>query len=64
LAAKEANLQEILVTGCPIPGYRGLRFGLPAKARLLSAWLEDRPDVILNFTPIFTPTAATMALPG
>jgi glycosyltransferase involved in cell wall biosynthesis len=46
LAAKEANLREILVAGCPIPGYRGLRFGLPAKARLLYAWLEDRPDVI------------------
>lgn len=46
LPATEANLREALVAGCPIPGYRGLRFGLPAKARLLEAWCADRPDVI------------------
>lgn len=46
LPATEANLREVLVAGCPIPGYRGLRFGLPAKARLLEAWCADRPDVI------------------
>ena len=46
LPAAETGLREVLVAGCPIPGYRGLRFGLPAKARLLQAWREDRPDVI------------------
>ncbi|TBR15334.1 glycosyltransferase family 4 protein [Rugosibacter aromaticivorans] len=46
IPAAEANLREVLVAGCPIPGYRGLHFGLPAKARLLNAWREDRPDVI------------------
>jgi len=46
LPATETRLREVLVAGCPIPGYRGLRFGLPAKARLLKAWREDRPDVI------------------
>ncbi len=44
--AAETNLREILVAGCPIPGYRGLRFGLPSKARLLDVWREDRPDII------------------
>ncbi len=46
LPATEANLREVLVAGCPIPGYRGLRFGLPAKAHLLDAWRADPPDVI------------------
>ncbi|MDO9271981.1 MAG: glycosyltransferase family 1 protein [Rugosibacter sp.] len=46
LPATETNLCEVLVAGCPIPGYRGLRFGLPAKTRLLNAWRADRPDVI------------------
>jgi glycosyltransferase involved in cell wall biosynthesis len=46
LPAAETSLREVLVAGCPIPGYRGLRFGLPAKSRLLKAWREDRPDVI------------------
>lgn len=46
LPATETNLREVLVAGCPIPGYRGLRFGLPAKARLLKAWRADRPHII------------------
>ncbi len=46
LPAAETDLREVLVAGCPIPGYHGLRFGLPAKSRLLKAWREDRPDII------------------
>ncbi|PKO84260.1 MAG: glycoside hydrolase [Betaproteobacteria bacterium HGW-Betaproteobacteria-11] len=46
IPAVEPGLAEILVGGCPIPGYHGLRFGLPSKARLLDAWQIDRPDVV------------------
>lgn len=46
IPATETNLTEILVGGCPLPGYRGLRFGLPSKARLLDAWRSDRPNII------------------
>lgn len=46
IPATEENLTEILVGGCPLPGYRDLRFGLPSKSRLLEAWRSDRPDII------------------
>lgn len=46
LPACEPDLREILVSGLPLPGYRGLRCGLPAKTRLLAAWRQDRPDVV------------------
>lgn len=35
-----------LVPGLPIPGYRGLRFGLPVFWRLRHAWHRSRPDVV------------------
>lgn len=35
-----------LATGLPIPGYRELRFGLPARAALTAAWSARRPDII------------------
>jgi glycosyltransferase involved in cell wall biosynthesis len=34
-----------LVPGLPIPGYRGLRFGLPVYGRLHRLWQGCRPDV-------------------
>jgi len=37
---------ETLVPGLPIPGYRGLRFGLPVFARLRRLWQAQRPDLI------------------
>ena len=37
---------ETLVPGLPIPGYRGLRFGLPVFARLRRLWQVERPDLI------------------
>ena len=45
-AGNITDLNEVLVAGCPIPGYRGLRFGLPARRRLVEQWRADRPDVI------------------
>jgi glycosyltransferase involved in cell wall biosynthesis len=39
------RVRECLVAGLPLPGYRGLRFGLPAYWRLRRLWAEDRPDI-------------------
>lgn len=36
---------ETLVPGLPIPGYRGLRLGLPVFRRLWTLWRSMRPDV-------------------
>lgn len=38
--------QELTVAGLPLPGYVGLRFGLPAKKRLCAAWRAARPDAV------------------
>jgi glycosyltransferase involved in cell wall biosynthesis len=35
-----------LVRGLPLPGYRGLQFGLPAGRLLRRSWLENPPDVV------------------
>lgn len=40
------RLQVHAVKGFPIPGYPGLKFGLPAHRRLLRQWRQDRPDVV------------------
>lgn len=37
---------ELVVSGIPIPGYPGLRLGLPAGARLAKRWRADRPDLV------------------
>ena len=37
---------ELLVTGASLPRYPGLRFGLPAQARLVAHWRARRPDAI------------------
>src|SRR5262245_54614621 len=37
---------EILVSSLPLPGYRGLRFGLPAGQVLRQNWSINPPDVI------------------
>ena len=42
----EAGPDETLVPGLPIPGYRGLRFGLPVYWRLRRLWRETLPDVV------------------
>ena len=38
--------QQMLVPGLPIPGYRGLHFGLPVGRRLYRQWESSRPDII------------------
>lgn len=43
---ESAPLQQILVTGLSIPGYRQLQFGLPAYRRLLGYWQKRRPDSV------------------
>lgn len=43
-AAAEAG--ETLVRSVPLPRYPGLRAGLPATRRLLSAWSAARPDAV------------------
>jgi glycosyltransferase involved in cell wall biosynthesis len=35
-----------LVRGLPIPGYAGLKFGLPASRLFRRQWRADRPDVV------------------
>jgi hypothetical protein len=35
-----------LVPGLPLPGYKGLRFGLPAGRTLRRSWSQHRPDVV------------------
>ena len=38
--------RDTLVRGFPIPFYRQLRMGLPARRALLKQWSRDRPDVV------------------
>ncbi len=42
----EAQARETLVAGVPIPGYRGLRLGLPVYRTLRSLWRETPPDAV------------------
>ena len=37
---------EVEVGGLPLPGYQGLRFGLPCKGKLLRKWRSESPDVL------------------
>jgi hypothetical protein len=37
---------DLLLAGLPLPGYAGLRFGLPAGGALTRAWRARRPDVV------------------
>ena len=44
----DPRVRVATVRGLPLPRYEGLRFGLPAKRRLLKAWRrgDARPDVV------------------
>lgn len=44
--AARAGLDEVLSAGVPVPAYGELRFGLPAKSRLMKLWSEKRPDIV------------------
>lgn len=37
---------QLLVPGAPIPGYGGLRFGLPVRRTLLRNWSAQRPELV------------------
>jgi glycosyltransferase involved in cell wall biosynthesis len=43
---RRAPRGHFLVPGLPIPGYRGLRFGMPVYWRLRHLWLRLRPDLL------------------
>ena len=40
------GLRHSVSRGFPIPGYAGLRFGLPSRKRFMRDWGEYRPDLI------------------
>ena len=40
------SLEEVFAPGIPIPGYRGLRFGVPITNTLWKLWNQAAPDVI------------------
>jgi glycosyltransferase involved in cell wall biosynthesis len=42
----ERRSGETLVPGLPVPGYRGLRFGLPVFRRLGRLWRDQAPDLV------------------
>lgn len=41
-----SDLPTTLVRGIGVPGYNGIRFGLPAGGMLRRMWRQDRPDVV------------------
>ncbi|MDE3009941.1 MAG: glycosyltransferase family 1 protein [Pseudomonadota bacterium] len=41
-----ASEGDVLCAGMPVPGYAGLRMGLPAPGRLRQLWTAQRPDVV------------------
>ncbi len=45
-ATHNAQLEEVLKMGLPIPRYAGLKIGLPAKAALVRLWQLKRPDLV------------------
>jgi glycosyltransferase involved in cell wall biosynthesis len=61
--------ETILTRGMPIPGYRELRFGMPAGRTLTRAWQRERPDIIYVATegPLgwsAVQTAARLGIPA
>ncbi|MCF8147035.1 MAG: glycosyltransferase family 1 protein, partial [Sulfuritalea sp.] len=40
------GLEQVFAKGMPLPAYGDLRFGLPAKSRMIKLWAENRPDVV------------------
>ena len=45
-ANADGKLHEVLVRGLPIPRYRQLKMGLPAKRELVERWTRRRPDLV------------------
>ena len=44
--ADAGSEHELALPGFPLPGYPGLRFGLPAGRRLTRLWRQHRPDLV------------------
>ena len=40
------DAQSTLVPGLPLPGYKGLHVGIPARGLLQDCWTQHRPDVV------------------
>jgi glycosyltransferase involved in cell wall biosynthesis len=40
------GMMTTLIRGLPIPGYPGLKLGMPAQRKLRRQWAWDRPDII------------------
>lgn len=40
------SLVQVLRPGMSIPGYAGLKIGLPSKRRLIQLWAKQRPDIV------------------
>src|SRR5450830_420500 len=40
------QFEEVLGAGIAIPQYSGLKFGLPAKMKLVRLWKHNRPDIV------------------
>ena len=40
------QFEEVLASGIAIPQYSGLKFGLPAKTKLVHLWKHNRPDIV------------------
>lgn len=45
-AVAEDGYEEVLLAGMAIPGYPGLKVGMPAKSALMRLWRERRPDIV------------------
>lgn len=45
-ASRKNGLEQLIVPGLPIPGYKGLMFGLPRASLLTRLWRKKRPDAI------------------
>jgi glycosyltransferase involved in cell wall biosynthesis len=45
-AARDPDFEEVLTPGMPIPGYRGLHFGLAARTTLRRLWLKNPPSIV------------------
>lgn len=45
-AGDRGTPEDIFFSGIPLPGYPGLRLGLPAGGRLRNRWREHRPDLV------------------
>jgi len=49
-AQNASYVDETIVIGLPLPGYNGLRFGLPCRRTLRETWQKEAPDIIYAAT--------------